>query len=246
MLIDVVLYGGEYELLKARLDYLEADYTIIVEGDRHFRGQEKGWTLQQHLADLSRFNVIYMPIRSTQQPNPWQNEYHQRNVAMRKLHELGLNDLDIVGWFDVDEFPDAELICDYPQWTAWKMRKHQLSLYWYQQVELTGISASWAYVRDSDMANMRRQRGNLRSVDAGYHLSSMGTLDETLSKWMGFSHFELEKPNMEYWVRGCWEDGRAIENGHELHELTSLPDDMPDYFHKKLGPEHWYRKRDAA
>lgn len=246
MLIDVVLYGGEYDLLRARLDYLEADYTIVVEGDRHFRGQEKGWTLEKRLHELNQFDLLYMSIKSTEHPNPWQNEFHQRNAAMSKLHELGLKDTDIVGWFDVDEFPDAEMIRDFPQWTTWVMSKHQMSLYWYQQVEATGVSASWAFVRDSDMANMRRQRGNLRKVNAGYHLSSMGTLDETLQKWLGFSHFELEKPNMEFWVRGCWEDGRAIENGHELTELNALPEDMPDYFHQKLGPKHWYRKRRAA
>jgi len=123
------------------------------------------------------------------------------------------------------------------------MKKHQGSAYWFQQVELTGLSGPWSKIKDSDMAQVRRSRDRLPKVDGGYHLSSFGEMHETVAKWEGFSHFELRRPDMEQWVAHCWTNGIAIENGKNLTQLDELPEDMPDYFLGKLGPKHWYRRR---
>lgn len=246
MLVDVVLYGGEFELLKARMSYLKADHTVIVEGNRRFQGQFKDWTLYEHLNELPG-QWTYLPVESTEFPNPWLNEYNERNEPMSILRGLGLPDDAVIGWFDVDEFPDGDMIRKQSDMAVWRMRKHQGSAYWFQQVELTGLSGPWSKIKDSDMAQLRRSRDRLPKVDGGYHLSSFGEMHETVAKWEGFSHFELRRPDMEQWVAHCWTNGIAIENGKNLTQLDELPEDMPDYFLNNLGPKHWYRRRpDAA
>lgn len=245
MYVDVVLYGGEFDLLKARLKSLNADVTVVVEGDRQFRGQYKGWTLEDRLDELPG-NVVYLPIASTEFPNPWHNEYHQRNAPMDELRKMNLPDDAVVGWFDADEFPDPQHLQEAEGLSAWRMAKHQLSAFWFQQYELTGITGSWKHIADSDMAQMRRVRDRLPKINAGYHLSSFGTLADTIQKWEGFSHYELWRPDMESWVTHCWSNGVAIENGQDLTQVDKLPDDFPQYLRDRKGPPHWYRGRQLA
>jgi len=246
MLVDVVLYGGELDLLKARMDYLQADYTVVVEGNYQFAGQFKGWTLADHVNMWMDKRLVYCPVESLQSGNAWENEFHQRNAAMDCLRQLPLEEHTVVGLFDTDEFPNRELLLSEPRVTSWMMRKHQGSAFWYQQDELTGVSGPWEMIRNSDLAGLRKSRHLLPHVEAGFHLSSFGTLDETRSKWQGFSHQELKRPDMDEWVEQCWRDGRAIENGAWLHELDVMPDDMPEYVRGEHGPQHWYRKRHVA
>ena len=41
MIIDAVTFGGEIDLMRARLEVLPADQFVIVESDRHYAGQPK-------------------------------------------------------------------------------------------------------------------------------------------------------------------------------------------------------------
>lgn len=242
MLVDVVLYGGERELLLARLDYLQADVTVVIEGDKQFQGQHKGWTFveQDVWADVKGRDVVYLPIESTRFSDPWANEYHQRNQGMTALRELDLSEGDIVCLFDVDEFPDANLVREPHKLWAWNMAKYQMSFRWFQQVELTGLSGRWGELKSADLADLRRSRGLWPRIDGGFHFSSFLDLDATKRKWEGFSHYELKRPNMDEWVEHCWVEGRAIENGQWLEER----DDVPLGVMAETGrPGFWGRKR---
>jgi len=241
MLVDVVLYGGESDLLKLRLDYLQAEHTIVLEGDRHFTGEYKGWSFPDIQNQFP--TVTFCPVESARFGDPWQNEFHQRNQAAQCLDALRLPDDAIVGLFDCDEIPDTDLIRQTVDVSAWSMAKHQGSAYWFQHHELTGLSGSWRNLRGGDFAQMRLRRNNVPTVSGGYHLSSFGSLPDTLTKWMTFSHQELRRPNMDDWVTRCWTHGIAIESGVQLMELNDLPADMPDYLLKGNGPTHWYRRR---
>jgi hypothetical protein len=242
MFVDVVLYGGEFELLKARMKYLGADYTVVLESDHFFQGQYKGFTLANRMDDLPG-SIVYLPTESPNIGDPWQREFYQRNTAQTALEKLNLEDDAVIGLFDVDEFPDRDLVRQRETLTAWSMQKYQGSLYWWQQEELTGVSGLWRDIRGADFADLRRHRGLHEAVHAGWHLSSFGTLEETVAKWDGFAHYELKRPNMAEWVERCWSNGLAIENGNALTERWTLSEDLPELFHNNYGPQHWYRKR---
>lgn len=241
MLVDVVLYGGELDLLRARLDYLQADETIVVEGDRHFTGEWKGFTFRDVQNEFP--GVRYWPVTSRRSHNPWDNEFHQRSDAHYLLQQLSLPDDAIVGLFDADEIPDRDLIRSVPELSAWWMDKFQGSAFWFEFSELTGVSGAWSHLRGSDFAAVRRNRNALNHIRGGFHLSSFGTLEELQRKWNGFSHQEFQRPNMNEWLANCFESGRAIQNGVFLTQLDEMPEGMPAYIRERRGPEHWYRKR---
>ena len=248
MLVDVVNYGGEFDVLLARLDCLDADVTVLVEGDRQFQGQVKGWTFEERRDEVPENftdRLWHVAVKSAQDSNPWVNEAHQRDAAIATLQDLDLPGDAIMGVFDVDEFPDPNLIRMQSEITAWNMSKFQMSLYWYQQDELTGFSGAWDYLRGQSFQQLRMRRNGLPAFKAGFHFSSFGDLAETLRKWDGFSHTELKRANMGAWVEQCWREGRAIENGQLLQERNYLDEDFPKFMLELDGPSHWYRRRGA-
>lgn len=238
VVIDVVLYGGERDLLKARFDHVRATTTILVESDYTFTGQYKGFTFVEDLP-----GVIYVPVESSRHDDPWANEAEQRNAAMNVLESLGLDDFERVGLFDVDEFPDMGLWRSSQGLAAWSMSKYQMSVYWFQHRELTGVSGLWSQFRGRDLDEVRRSRYSLPQIEGGYHFSSFMDSQGLVKKWVGFSHTELMRDDMAEWVDVCARDGLAIESGELLTELLKMNHDMPEFMRQGRGPECWYRRR---
>jgi hypothetical protein len=239
LLVDVVTYSGERDMLLARLDILQPDVCVVVESDHYFTGGWRGFTFQRDPVD----GVQFVPHFSGQLPDPWQNEYALRRVAHRAVSKLEIPDDAVVGFFDVDEIPDPTLIRSCDRLSVWSMAKYQMSLRWFQRHEDTGVSAPWGQVKDSDIAQVRRDRGLLPRISGGLHLSSFGTVEDLMRKWLGFAHTEFVRPDMEAWIAHCWANGVAIENGSLLSQLPSLSDDLPEYLLEGRGPAHWYRTR---
>lgn len=236
MLVDVVTYSGERDLLLARLDILQPDVCVVVESDHTFTGKPKALTFQDDPVE----GVAYVQHRSPRLPNAWDNEFAQRREGMNAAQMLNLDDDDIVGFFDVDEFPHAGVVREKREVTAWRMAKYQMSLWWFQQWELTGVSGCWGVLKGEDVATLRKRRASLPQVTAGWHYSSFLSKEDTLKKWLGFSHTELIRPNMDEWVEHCWLTGRAIESGADLFEH-----DNADVHPARMweGPDFWQRKR---
>lgn len=235
MLVDVVTYSGERDLLLARLDVLQPDVCIVVEGDHTFTGRPKALTFHDNPVD----GVAYVEHRSPRLPNAWENEFAQRREGMKAAQMLNLDGDDIVGFFDVDEFPHPGAIRETREVTAWNMAKYQMSLHWFQQYELTGVSGEWSRLQGEDIVTLRQRRASLHKVTAGWHFSSFLTREDTLAKWLNFSHTELVRPNMAEWVEHCWMTGLAVESGVPLTE--DLEPWIPDRMFE--GPEFWKRTR---
>lgn len=231
MLIDVVLYSGERELLDARIDILKADRTIVVEANKSFTGKPK------KITPLPK-NLDHLKLQVKQDPDPWMNEKKLRQDSFDYLKTLDLSDDTIVGFFDVDEIPDPKLLKETDILSAWKMSKYQMSLFWYQHKELTGLSGRWANLKNEDIASLRWKRESLPCVEGGYHLSSFMTLEALIEKWENISHQELVRPNWEDWLRNCWHNGIAVENSEPLteQEPEGLPErllELPSVFMRK-------------
>jgi hypothetical protein len=245
LLVDLVLYGGEADMLKARLPYLNAEATIVVEGTHTFTGKPKALTFERVWDELTDYHdrLVYVPVKSPGLSDPWQNEAHQRNQAHGALSKLDMPGDTVVGMFDADEFPDPEYLRARPQPLGWNMTKYQMSLYWFQRKELNGVSASLGWLHKRDLDRVRRDRALYEVADLGLHFSSFGTFDEVMHKWTGFSHTELVRPDMPKWVAHCWHEGRAIDNGEWLTEEEPLNPSFPPYMLQLNGPVHWYRRR---
>lgn len=234
MLVDVVMFSGENDLLAARLDILKPDVCVVVESDRYFQGQPK-----RLLYDLDAKNVTYLVHMGGQSPDPWQNEYAMRRAGLELLDNLDIPGDAVVGLFDVDEIPDPQVIRETGELTAWNMAKHQMSVYWYQRHEVTGLSALYSQVAGRDAATLRLNRYQVPVITGGWHFSSMLDVDGLLAKWEGFSHTEFRRPNMREWVEHCVAHGLALESGDVLEEQDQpvVPERM------FAGPECWLRKR---
>lgn len=231
-------------MLEGRLRSVEADRVFIVEGTHSFTNVEKGLILE---ANQDRFKewwgkIEYVPVQSFQQPNPWQNEYHQRSQLTDALKKAGLSDDDVVGIFDVDEWPDVSVMRNQDAPLAWRMSKFQMSFHWFQQVELTGVSAPWSTLKNNDIDRFRWSRSNLEAVDAGFHFSSFGLYDDLVLKMNSFSHQELQRgPD---WLSKCFNEGLAVENGIPMSEIDLL-DSFPAWVLDGEAPYSWYRRRVA-
>ena len=238
MLVDVVLYAGERHLLDARIALLKADITLVIQGTHSFTNQEKP------IYDLPK-NVIGVNVESHKYENPWDNEKALRHEGSLRLNDLDLPDDAIVGYFDVDEIPDAALIRKTSHLIAWDMPKYQMSLAWFQPLMdregLSGVSALWGQVKNENAQTLRSNRALHATVKSGWHLSSFMTLEELKTKWRNFSHQELVKDDMDAWIENCWINGLAVENGKPLTEqpMTDLPAEfykLPDYM-KRTRPQ---------
>jgi len=237
LLIDFVCYSGEFDMLKAHLEYFDADLTIIYEGDKSFTG------IPKQLSDLSEIvsdRVLYYPIEVGTDPNPWVNEYGQRRAAADYLMSLDIPDDATLMMCDVDEFPDRDTVQHYDQLTVWVMNKFQMSARWFQKQEMSTMTGSMKHFRGRDFVDIVQTRAGLNKVVGGYHFSSFLTEAELVTKWEHFSHQELVRGNMSDWVSECWRDGRAVENGDWLEQRETF-DGIPEPVLR--GPKHWLRGR---
>lgn len=241
LLVEVVMYSGERDMLEARLKTLNTDLTIVVEGTKTFTGKPRTYGKPKLPKELAS-KIIYLPVDKQPSNDPWQNEYAQRQAGFVLLQALELSDDTVIGLFDVDEIPCPTRIREVTEINAWNMAKYQLSARWYQQHELTGISGLLGQLRDKDASQIRNSRGSLPVINAGWHLSSFMDEERLKAKWAGFSHQELVRNNMDDWVSECWREGKAVENGIPMLEQSDFGD-IPQAVLE--GPAFWLRGRDA-
>jgi hypothetical protein len=241
VIIDAVTFGGELDLMRARLEVLPADQFVIVESNKHYAGQSKPYLFEENLEAFTKWlpKIHYVKIESLGSQNAWDNDYHQRRSVGSVISELGISDEDTVCLFDADEFWDIEKLESDVH--AWKMPKYHMSLRWYHFDEVTGLSGKWRHFKDKDVDAMRWARNSYPIIDGGFHLTSMGNLDYLVRKVKGFAHQEYNKPGLEEKLKHCWTYGHNLE-GEAFTELPNLSH-LPDWFQLELLPDEWYRRR---
>jgi hypothetical protein len=244
MIIDAVTFGGELDLMRARLEVLPADQFVIIESNKHYAGQPKSYLFEDNLDAFTKWlpKIHYVKIQSLGSSNAWDNDYHQRRNVGLALESLGLADNDTVCLFDADEFWDIDKL--EPTVHAWRMPKYHMSLRWYHFDEVTGLTGEWQYFKAQNVDAMRWARESYPIINGGFHLTSMGDLDYLIRKVKGFAHQEYNRPGLEQRLADCWTYGHNIEG----HSFTELPDlsHLPDWFGLELLPSEWYRKRPNA
>jgi hypothetical protein len=236
LLVDLVAYSGESEMLQARLEHMNADLTVVYESRRSFTGFDKA------VSDLSGLeDVLHYVSDGGVESDPWANEFLLRREAFEYVLGLGLPGDAIVAVCDVDEFPDLALLR--PDLSVWNMSKFQMSARWFQKPELASQSGELKSFVGRDVVEVKRNRGRLPVIDGGWHLSSFFDLEGLLVKWRNTPHQECVRENMDEWVARCWVDGVAVEDGvalTEIDDLSGVPAAVLD------GPEFWFRTRRVA
>ena len=175
MLVDLVAYSGESEMLQARLEHMSADLTVVYESRRSFTGFDK------EVSDLTGLeNVLHFVVDGGTHANPWANEFLLRREAFDYLLGLGLPGDAIVAVCDVDEFPNLELLR--PELSVWNMSKFQMSARWFQKPEHASQSGELKNFAGQDIVQIKQTRDRLPVIEGGWHLSSFFDLQGLLVK----------------------------------------------------------------
>lgn len=250
MLIDAITFGGELDMLEARLNSVEADVHVIVEGELMYANQFKGYKLEENWDRFKKFHkkMIYKPIKSLGESNAWANDYHQRSQLTQIVKNLDLDANDIVSVCDTDEFYDKSIIQNVENIVAFDMPKYHMSLHWFHKYELTGFAAKYKNLHEKDLNDLRWQRNQYPRIKNGWHLTSMGTLDYLIRKVRGFAHQELIFDKLNQELEHCWIYGHDLArvSSDIFLEIELEEANYPKWILDKKAPEIWYRKRPNA
>jgi len=254
--IDAILFSGEMEMLKMRLDYLysHVDYFIICEGNTTFTGIKKNLTLLKYFPQIEKYRdkihyVIYEPIDSDLKEiknDKFYLEKKQRDYMYDKIKELS-DENTLILLSDVDEFPKVEKFDE-----AWDKTKNQtmdatsfmFKTFYYSPIcevliEWFGTTA----INDktlrtlTNFSQVREYRYNCKHIeDGGYHFSFFNSPEEIKEKIISFSHQEFNLP--EYTDINIIKDN--MYNGRDLFDRSEIKmkkhDSIPDFF-----PMEFYR-----
>ena len=238
MKVEGLIFGGELDILEGRLNTVDADLWVIVEADKTFTGTHKPYFLEEQ---WDRFADFHDRIHYVQVVMPdldaWGCDYWQRQQVGVALESLNLDDDDLVGLFDVDEWPDrwAEDL------SAWCMPKFHMALHWFHKMEMTGIMGKWSHFRGQDVNSLRWSRDSMQRVEGGWHFTSMGDLDYLIRKVRGFAHTELVTDDVDDRLAHCWTHGHDLA-GEWFTQFDDLSS-MPAWVQQRKFPEDWYRLR---
>lgn len=192
MIVDIITFNGEFDLLEIRLNVLDphVDEFIVVEFDKTFSGKNKSFYLNQQIDRFKRFGskIVYHTVTenqygkyrelaesspNTQGADHWKREFMQKEYLKDCLTHLKDDDIVFVG--DCDEVPDYV--------TAWEdftgsPFKLKLKVYTYylnnrSSEEFWGTLVSHYRHIKNECLNHLRTNAWKTNFDSGWHFTSM-------------------------------------------------------------------------
>ena len=202
MIIDCVLYNGESDLLRLRMDTLAGvvDRHVVVEGAETFSGlaKEPGLLRDPSLRPyLSRIIYRVAPLLP-EAPSAWAREAHQRNAILGALGDVDDPDTVLIG--DVDEipYPDSVRLLTLRERPVVGFAQSHRAYDARNVREGTWVgtcAASAATVRRLSPEGVRRQRHQVQvMIPGGWHFTHMGSVERLKEKVKAFSHQEYNTP----------------------------------------------------
>ena len=204
MIIDLILFNDELDLLELRLEHLQdvVDRFVIIEATKTFSGRIKPLHFQTNAARFDRWMPKITVVVVDDMPlgqDPWTREHWQRNAAMRALG--GYADGDWVLLSDVDEWPQPALAASLAGQAKHEAFVLELRSYYYFLNCRCVTEPWWRGLKMTTLGFMRRAGGpqalrdklwtdqSLRPVpDAGWHFSYLGGVEAVARKLADFSH----------------------------------------------------------
>ena len=203
---DTFLFSGEYQLLCARLRFLNeyCDYFVIVENRFTHSGQSRLVSEASFQKSLTKEFPGKIRWILLEEPNPtftpWQRESYQRNQIARGLE--GILEKDILMLSDLDEIPNISFVKNCSEIVKDEIRVAQMDLYFYEFDLQSGkkwhgtIATKWN--KDIDFQELREQAVQFWKLsqaqiieNAGVHVSSIGDSENLSRKIRSFAHTEF-------------------------------------------------------
>lgn len=256
MIVDCVMYSGEYEALLLRLHELAdvVDVFVIVEALHTFTGLDKPLYYlardRDRLGDMAR--RILPAVAVLPQGGPWEREAYQRNMAARLLDGKPDDTVVLIG--DVDEIPMADAVMGAARLLGGGLPQlgfdQTLSLYFANNICTTsrwrGTQAvTLAHLRQVTPQGVRDRRNAAPSLlNAGWHFGSL-LGDEGAARFArklaGFSHADECKPfaTLEN-IAAAIADGRDVSGRQDIlfTAVDPIAEDYPQWL--------WANRHDLA
>ncbi|HEV8021420.1 MAG TPA: hypothetical protein VGP41_09180 [Candidatus Lustribacter sp.] len=219
MIVDCFTFFDELDLLELRLEILDGvvDRFVLCEAPFTFRGEPKPLTYAGAADRFARWRDRIVPLvyPHAADPNPWLNEWGQRDYLIAGLADCADADLVLIG--DCDEIPDpANVACRPSPGRILAHRQRYSAGYVNRVVDEPWIGtralAKGDIARYRTLSEVRKQpRETLEFVDGGWHFTSLGGAAAQARKFRSASHAEVDLPY--FWDRRKLEVTFAAETG---------------------------------
>jgi hypothetical protein len=196
MVIDVISFNGEFDMLELRLNILGdvVDQFIITEGRSTFAGNPKELTFDIEKFKPWKDKIKYFVIEDEYSDEEveaarvskytighprWMHEFLQKEGIKRALTHLRDDDICFIG--DVDEIWNMNENL-FPLGCKLKLRVYSYFLNYRSNEEFWGpICYPYGYLKDECLNNLRNETD--RTLDyAGWHFTSQGGLEAVQKK----------------------------------------------------------------
>jgi len=202
MIFDCFTFYDELDLLELRLRILEGvvDRFVLCEAPFTFRGDPKPLAFANSGDRFARWRDRIVPLvyPLAASPNPWVNEWGQRDHLIAGL--TGCDDEDLVLIGDCDEIPDPANVALRPARRGILAHRQRYSAGFVNRVAAepwigTRSLAAGDIARYRTLSEVRKQpRETLAFVDGGWHFTSLGGAAAQAKKIGSASHAEVDLP----------------------------------------------------
>lgn len=262
MIVDCVTFFNEYDILEARLRYLDkhVDRFVIVESDIMFSGESKPYNFEQEQSryqpwmdkitylkfspDTSGLDFSIKPTQLDFSAAHWRIENSQRDHLTTALIEQHGDDVILIS--DVDEIPNKDLFKDLPGITqnrpavALEQRMFYYNLKQCQKNPWCGtVAATARQIRLRGAQWCRDNRWVMpRLADGGWHLSYFADAKQIQFKVQNFAHQEFNDPRytdleaIEKRIQAGQDLFDRENNPFEPFDAKTLPKDFSEIFGK--------------
>jgi beta-1,4-mannosyl-glycoprotein beta-1,4-N-acetylglucosaminyltransferase len=202
MIYDCFTFFNEFDLLELRLRILDrvVDRFVLCEAPFTFRGAPKPLAFAEQAERFApwRDRIIALVYPGPPHPDPWRNEFGQRDHLIAGLRDAAPDDLVLIG--DVDEIPDPANVGRTAAAGDIVTHLQRLSLGYFNRV----VAEPWYGTRTISVGAIARYgslnavRGRppteFETVSGGWHFSSLGGPAVAEEKMRAYSHAEYDVP----------------------------------------------------
>jgi len=271
VIVDAIIYNGERDLLRCRLQELDGivDDVLIVQALHTHQGEPLERVDHPELDGAIPLDTqLRISYQTVSLPDPggdrggygspamMRREGAHRDAILPALEQLGLADDDVVWLSDADEIPRRVVVEELnPERTGiacTTMRVHPFAVDWLFPSPIAGPCCfTMGFLRKVGSVQFCRvhradEAAGSRVLDGlgGWHLTWLGGPEAWRRKRDSFSHAELREKLTDDELMRCWRDGFDV-NGMKLLGCSPVSVELPRWVRDRLDegnvPEWWLR-----
>ena len=259
---DCFSYFDEDFLLEIRLNILNdyIDKFVIVEGDRTWQNNYKGFNFNIEKFSKFKSKIIYLKVKDLPNgDNPWLRENYQRNYILNGIKDSKDDDLIIIS--DLDEIPNPKVITSFnpkDRFAVFKQKHYYYKLnlqstalpYWLgSRICLKKFLISPQWLRNLKFKKRpfwRIDKLRLNNIldNGGWHFCNLKKPKELLYKYKNLCETNDKfafNTNIDFKYLDVNSIENSIENRTDLigrndsFEITVINDSYPEYIKKNIN-----------